>query len=155
MLTANLSQFAISFGLGLLSDKFKIWKLLIIMHSIFLTTIVVFATNIPEEDHIYTKESPAPLVLPISFTMAQTTVGSIFTLNLALQSKAIANCTTARGVLMGAQGFVMSLGTIVIDGLGGPLYDSCKRNPFFIVISGEALVLLVIFGLRLAKELHI
>ena len=39
----------------------------------------------------------------------------------------------------------------MIDGLGGQLYGSDKRNPFFMVLTGEGIAILIIIVLAIAK----
>jgi len=56
---------------------------------------------------------------------------------------------------MGAMAISASFGSLLIDGLGGQLYDSDKRNPFYIVITSEGIAVVLIVALALAKKLHI
>ena len=50
---------------GLLADRYKVWRLILVIHILLLGGQVSFYKVIPEEDHVYTKESPAPLKMPI------------------------------------------------------------------------------------------
>ena len=68
-----------------------------------------------------------------------------------LLSKSIASCVLARGVLLAAAGFSVSCGVLLIDGLGGQIYKSDKRNPFFIVLASEIIAIMLLVGLALAK----
>ena len=125
------------------------------MHGLILTGLIIFVSSVPEADHIYTPESPAPLILNIGFIICQMSAATIFTVNLTLLSKSIASCVMARGVLLAAQAISTSCGTLLIDGLGGQIYDIDKRNPFFIVMTSESLVILMIIVLALSKQLRI
>ena len=125
------------------------------MHTSLTIGIVLFLSGIPEENHIYTADSPAPATLDIGFILSQMSAGSIFCLNLALVTKAISSCSSARGVLLGAQGFIIASGVLVINGLGGQLYDINKRDPFIIVLTSELILLALIAVLRLTNQLHI
>ena len=125
------------------------------MHIIMFSSVCLFVSSVPGEDHIYTADSPAPLIMAIGFILSNIASSSIYTANLTLLTKSIATCTTSRGVLLGAEAFCNSCGVLLIDGLGGHIYDINKRNPFFIIITSEGLTILLCIGLALAKQLRI
>jgi len=79
-------------SLGLLSDRVKVWKLVLGMHIANVLALVLFVTNVTEADHIYTKESPAPIAQDIGLTLCIALATAIYTLNLSLLSKSISSC---------------------------------------------------------------
>ena len=90
-------------------------------------------------------------MMSISFIVANIFAGSIGTINSTLLGKSIASATLSRGVLLGAAAVCGSIGVLLIDGVGGHVYDLDKRNPFWMVISSEGLVIILTIGLALAK----
>jgi len=47
----------------------KVWKLVLGMHILLAASLILWTVNLPEADHIYTKESPAPVYLDIGFVL--------------------------------------------------------------------------------------
>lgn len=76
-------------------------------------------------------------------------------LNTALMVKSIASCSLSRGVFLGAQAFCSSIGVFLIDGLGGHIYESDKRNPYYIVISIECFLIVVMVVLAILRQLNV
>lgn len=76
---------------------------------------------------------------------------TVSTVNTVLLIKSVDSCLLARGVLITANGFANSCGVLLIDGLGGEIYKSDKRNPFFIVLTSEGILLVLIIGLAMLK----
>ena len=58
-------------------------------------------------------------------------------------TKSIAECTLSRGIFLGVQAFFSSCGVLLIDGLGGHIYDIDKRDPYFLCIACECFVILI------------
>ena len=155
ILIAQFSTLFLGFVLGLLADKIKVWILLLIMHTSLIGSAAIFISGVPTGEKIYTKDNPAPLNMDIGFTLCMMLGSSLFTLNLTLLAKSISSCVQARGILMCMLGFCTSLGTITADSLGGQLYDIDKRNPFFVMIVTECIVVLAIILLAVTKQLRI
>ena len=154
-MTSQFAGLVIAFGLGLLTDRFRIWPLVLTIHLLMVASISLFVRAIPEGTHIYTKDEPSPILLDIGFFLCHTVTSFMYPVNQALITKAISNCMLSRGVLLGAQGMAMSFGVLLIDGLGGEIYKNDKRNPFFIVLSTESFAILLIIVLALFKQLRI
>jgi len=142
-------------GLGLVADRVKNWKLVLLIHIIMIASLGLFVFSVPEENHIYTVDSPAPLSMGIGFIMSIISASSVGTVNSTLLGKAISSATLSRGVLLGASAFCGSCGVLMIDALGGHIYETDKRSPFFIVLTSEGLTILLIIGLALSRQLRI
>ena len=70
-------------------------------------------------------------------------------------NKSIASVTESRGVFLGATGFFASLAIVIVDGIGGRIYEYDKRNPFFICLGLEGFVILLTIVLALLRQLHV
>ena len=154
-MTSSVVSLVISLVLGLVIHRVKVWKMSLLTHVMFTVSIIIFISDIPTEDHIYTKESPAPVTLDIGYVMCQTFYGSIYLVNSVLFAKSIVSCTLSRGVLSGALGFCTSFGVLLIDGVGGQIYGYDKRNPFFMILASECFAILLILVLKLTNQLNI
>jgi len=73
----------------------------------------------------------------------------------ALAMKASVKFLNCRGAIMGAVALCGSCGVLLINGLGGQIFDSNMRNPFYLALAGEILVVLVIVIFAFAQQLHI
>lgn len=155
LLIAHLTAWIPTILFGILADRFKVWKLLLMAHIVTLICIVIFVLSVPAEDHTYTKDSELPVAMPIAYVFTYVLASSTTALNYALISKSITTCTLSRGVFLGATAFCSSCGIILMDGLGGHIYDLDKRNPYYICISAECLVILVTVGLALCRQLNV
>ena len=151
LLIAHLTAWIPTILFGVLADRFKVWKLLLFAHLASLASLVAFVLSVPSADHIYSEESPQSISMPISFVLSYDMTASTVALNAALMSKSIASCSLSRGVFLGAQALCSSCGILLIDGLGGHIYDYDKRNPYYICISAECLVILVIVALAVCR----
>ena len=80
---------------------------------------------------------------------------SLLSMNQALVAKSIEKCKHSRGVFLGSVAFCTSLGVLFIDGVGGRVYKSDVRNPFFLCLGSETIVLLLTITLGCLKQLHI
>lgn len=74
---------------------------------------------VPDEDHIYTKESPEKTLMAIGYILVNVACGCVFTLNMALLNKSISSVTLSRGLFLGASALSSSIGILFIDGIGG------------------------------------
>ena len=125
------------------------------MHTLMLTGTVIFVLNVPSEDHIYTSEDHMPVILPIFFIVNDMLASSTVSLNTALMTKSIATCTESRGILLSAQAVCASCAILLIDGVGGHLYEIDKRYPYYIGIGSESIVILVTIALAFCRQLHV
>ena len=154
-LIAQLVAVPPSLGLGIVADKVKNWKLLLIMHILMITSMILWYISVPNEDHIYTADEPAPILMPIGFILSNIFASANYTTNLTILAKAVAETTTVRGILFGAGCFANSLGVLLMDGLGGYTYDIDKSDPFIIVLTSESFCIVLTIGLALMGQLHI
>ena len=145
-LITNIVGWVPAVVLSFMSDRITVWKLLLAGHFFMIAFLATFVISLPDEDHVYTKENPAPLVLPIMFVLCNCTCTMLASLDGILLSKSISACVLSRGILLGTQASFCSLGEVLIDGLGGHIYDLDKRNPYFITLSVECLVITVIIA---------
>lgn len=124
-------------------------------HILLLIGQVSFYLVIPVEDHVYTKDSPAPLKMPIIWIIVYYIGAAAMALSTAFMNKSIQGATLSRGVFLGANSFITSCGTLLIDGVGGHVYDRDKRNPYVIAMSGESLVILVMIVLAIFRQMKV
>ena len=68
---------------------------------------------------------------------------TLMTTSQALVAKSIDNCKESRGVFLGTMAFCTSLGVLFIDGVGGHIYKHDVRDPFYLCLGMEAVVLLL------------
>ena len=155
LLIALLSSWVPSFLVGALSDKIKAWKVFIATKICSLTSLVIFVISVPKQDHIYTKDDPMPLTMTITFILNFILTATSATINITLLTKSLTTCALSRGVFMGAAAFCMSCGILLINGLGGNIYDLDKRSPFFIVIGSESLLVLIAAALAMRGQLKL
>ena len=120
-------------------------------HILLLFGLVSFYIVLPEEDHIYTKDSPAPLKIPIIWIIVNYFEAAAFTLSSVLLGKSLQGATLSRGVFLGANSFIASCGSLLINGVGGHVYEQDKRNPYIVAMSGESLVILVMIVLAIFR----
>ena len=118
-------------------------------------SVGLFISSVPKEDHIYTADSPAPLTMAIGFILSNISATGVGTVNSTLLGKSISRATMSRGVLLAASAFCGSCGVLLIDGLGGHIYEHDKRNPFFIVLTSESITIILCIGLALARQLNV
>ena len=141
--------------LGLAADRVKVWKLTLMMHVIMILAVGLFVASLPSEDHVYSADSPAPISLALGFVLCNITSNSMYTINATLLAKSVSSATVSRGVLLYIGAFFSSCGILLIDGVGGHIYDLDKRNPFYIVISSEGLTIVLCIVLAIAKQLSV
>lgn len=96
-----------------------------------------------------------PLTMTITFILNFILTATNATINFVMLIKSLTTCSLSRGVFMGAAAFCMSCGILLINGLGGHIYDLDKRSPFFIVIGSESLVLLIAAALAICGHLKL
>lgn len=120
-----------------------------------LASLVVFMISMPSETRIYTADNPQPVGMTIGFILSMISASAVYLVQGALLGKSLANCKVSRGVLLGSIAFVTSCGVLLIDALGGQLYDIDWHYPIIIAISSESLVILTITVLAIAGELRI
>ena len=72
-----------------------------------------------------------------------------------MMTKLIEEATLSRGLFLGVGAFAQSVGTLVIEGVGGHIYEIDKRYPYLVVISSEGLVILAIMLLAICRQLNI
>lgn len=140
---------------SVLLDKVKNWKIVLLLHVIMLVFLVLFTWKIPVEDHVLTTNNPEPFLVTFSFAMLIISATTTFTVNKTIMAKSIASCAESRGVFLGVQQLFSSLGVIMIQEIGGHIYNMDKRNPFYLCIAGEGFVILVILALGVCKQLNI
>ena len=78
-----------SLAAGLLADRYKVWRLILVTHILLLSGQVSFYMVIPVEDHVYTKESPAPLKMPIIWIIVYYFGAAAISLSTAFMNKSI------------------------------------------------------------------
>ena len=71
--------------------------------------------------------------------------------NSSLVAKSLEKCTLSRSLIIGISAFTTSLGILLIDGAGGPIYEKDKRNPFYLTLCFEAAFVLVTLILACCK----
>ena len=120
-------------------------------HLGILGSVILFLMNIPEEDHIYTADSPEPIGLTVGFILMGLLGGTVVTINLSMLTKSIASVKLSRGIFLSTAGVFSSMGIILIDQLGGHLYDNDKRNPWLVCIGTESLLLSLIIVLAIFR----
>ena len=140
---------------GVILDRVQNWKIVLLMHVIMLTFLILFVWQVPAEDHILSKGDPEPWLMSVSWVMLVISGTTTFTVNKTIMAKAIANCAESRGVFLGVQQLFSSAGVLLIQGVGGHIYDSDKRNPFYMCIAGECIMILVIVSLAVCKQLRV
>ena len=89
--------------------------------------------------------------MAVGFIISNVFSTAIFTANQALLVKSIVDCTHSRGLFLGVQAFSSSCGVLLIDGLGGHIYDFDKRNPYYICMGSTSLVIFVCIVLSLCR----
>ena len=108
-----------SLTLGIIADRFTLWKMALITHILLILSVTLFVSYVPQGKHIYTSDSPAPIGLALGYCFTSITTGAVSMINTVLFQKAISTCIKARGLLSGTLGFSVSCGVLLIDGLGG------------------------------------
>ena len=93
--------------------------------------------------------------MTVGFILTYVMSSSLFGLNQAMLGKSIEHCVQSRGVFLGVGAFCSSCSVILIDLLGGRLYETDKRNPFYICLSAELCILIMIIVLACIQKLHI
>jgi len=89
------------------------------------------------------------------FILTYVMSSSLFSLNQAMFGKSLEHCVQSRGVFLGVGAFCSSLGAILINLLGGRLYETDKRDPFYICLGAEICILILIMVLACLKKLKI
>ena len=145
------STIPISFAYGLLTDKFKVWKMLLFQHFLLIGCISLFVIYVPTEDHIFTKDSPEPLGMTIGYLLLHIIGSATATLNFSLMTKSIAGVNLSRGVFLCTTAMCSSLGIFLVDAVGGHIYAKDKRAPYFICLGTESCVILIIIVFALFR----
>ena len=155
MLVANITGCGLGLLIGYVSDKVKVWPILLaeILGLIGSLTLFVKAT-VPGEG-IYTSEDPHPTSMTVSFILVNILSGLFMGMISILTCKAIENATNSRGIIVGAVNMAGYSGTILIDSLGGELYDTDQRNPFFMCLIASCFVAALVIVLAACGELRI
>ena len=99
---SNLCVLTISLLFGVYIDRLKLWKLVLVMHLIMLTCLIIFASKVPSEDHIFTEDNQEPFGMTFGYLLLNISATATFPVDKTLLSKAIEHCTLSRGVFMGA-----------------------------------------------------
>lgn len=154
-LIAQLSGLAPALLFGLIIDRTKVWRFFLLWHCFMLASLIIFINYVPGDKHIYNSTEHAPHGLVTGFILMNITSSGIFTLNQTLMAKSVEKCNLSRGVFMGAQAMCSGLGILLIDGVGGNLYDSDPRNPFYMCIGSESVLIAITAVLALADQLHV
>lgn len=79
----------------------------------------------------------------------------IMSCNQALISKSIEQCKASRGVILGTYAFCTSCSVLFIDGVGGHIYKDDVRDPFYLCLGAEIIVLLLTSTLACFRQLKI
>ena len=141
--------------LGYILDRVKNWKVLAIFQCLLLGSLTLFVLNTPLQDHIYSVDNHQSSWMTFGFIGTCTISPCLFLVNQSLLTKSIAECTFSRGVFLSASAMIGSIGIFIIDGVGGNMYDSNKRNPFFLCIGMVIFLLLVTFLLACFRQLRV
>ena len=80
---------------------------------------------------------------------------TLMTTSQALVAKSIDKCKESRGVFLGTMAFCTSIGVLFIDGVGGHIFKNDVRDPFYLCLGMEAIVLLLTGTLACFKQLNI
>ena len=78
-----------------------------------------------------------------------------FSPNMSLISKSIEKCTLSRALIIGVVTSFSYMGLILLDAIGGHMYDRDKRNPFYLILGFEAGFILLTCILACFRQLHI
>ena len=154
-----LSAFPVSSLYGVLCDRMKIWKLLLfnclavlISSSIFVYGTLLFKDKHPRptphrDASSYTQDFG--FIILLIFTLNQ------FQLNYSLLSKGLKDSFNSIGLSVGAYSLFGSVGVILIDKLGGDLFEDDNLIPFFIAMGAYAFHSIIIICLALCRQLKI
>ena len=72
-------------------------------------------------------------------------------MTMSLSTKSIQKFAESRGTLTLAVACFVSVGSVIIDGVGGHIYENGKRKPFLLCLGTETFVVLLIIGLACFK----
>ena len=154
LLTSHLICIAAGILLGFYLDRIKkIWPMLALAHICLITFLVLFICYTPTQDDIYSKTNHHRLGMTIGFIGISALSTSSIIVNNSLVYKCSAKCTLSRGFFLGVNAFCGSTGVLVINGVGGHIEVSDKRNPFIFCLGGECFSLLLISILACCKKL--
>lgn len=120
-------------------------------HLCLVGFIVLFVTNVPEEGDIYTTLIHQTNSMTVGFIGMNIISTTLMSLNEALISKSISRSRLSRGSLMGATAMFSSFGVLTIDGVGGNIYPDNRRNPFYLCLGSEGIIVLLIISLAFAR----
>ena len=140
---------------GLIADRFKVWKLVFANHAVMLASLVLFVVSVPDEDELYTQDSPQPVGMTIGFVTSIISASAVYQIQTTLLAKSLENADMSRGLIMGTMAFITSIGVLIISYGGGHLYGVDNRSPAFIAITAESITVLLIIILALCGELRI
>lgn len=138
----------------MLADKVTVWKLTTVMHVLLLTSLLLFVFCAVTDDAVYSVGTHEPASMMIGFVAVCISTGLIFGLNQALLGKSIQKFQLSRGVFLGVAAFFSSLGNLLIDIVGGRLYNGNKLSPFYICITAEAIYLFLTISFALGGRLR-
>ena len=152
---AHLTSCIPAFGLGMLADRFTVWKMLLVAHFFVLAGSFAFMQSVPTEDHIYTRDNPAPVSMAIFWIINYNLFQSAYVLEHTMFDKSIVASTLSRGTFLGASAIIGSLASLLIDACGGHIYSVNKVYPFYLPMGTEVVVILLMLGLGCSRQLNI
>ena len=63
---------------GLIADRFKVWKPVFANHAVMLASLVLFVVSVPDEDEVYTQDSPQPVGMTIGFVTSIISASAVY-----------------------------------------------------------------------------
>lgn len=126
-MSSNILTLVFMFVFGYLADKFKVWKLLMIVNYIvfgFFTLALydIWRTQAKDITYLY----------DIGYSLSMGFHSVAYMLCITYLARIVNDQT--RGTMFSFNGFIGSVGVVILDGIGGSLYsDYSKLAPFFII----------------------
>eukprot|EP00347_Sterkiella_histriomuscorum_P002032 403369737 len=143
MLVSNVLVIPTALILGILSDKFKIWKLMLAVIVLLIIFELIFI--IPKGNEV---------TLFIGFIGALTAQIDAYLLSITMLSKIVSK--ESRGTLFGAFSLVGSIGVLFINKMGGHLYSNVdKLWPFIIILISFSLNFVIVIVLAMLGKLRV
>lgn len=136
-------------SVGLLSDKMKLWKIMVALSIIELASFLLLIACIwhPETTKV-------DFLFDLSFSVANGMVIPQFMLYLILLSKIVGEET--RGTMFSLNGLFGSLLIVTLDGLGGYLFSHhSKKDPFILVGVINLVFIVLLFTLAFSGKIKV
>ena len=148
-MSSNVITLVFMFVFGYLADRFKVWKLLM-----FVNYIVFGFFCLALYDIWSSKATNIGYLYDIGYSISQGFHSVAYMLCITYLARIVNDQT--RGTMFSFNGFVGSLGVVLLDGLGGSLYsDYSKIAPFIIIFVIYIVYIVAAQLLGLAGKLRI